>query len=388
MRILELLASPMWTGPAEPMSSVARELIRRGHFVQAGVDSVRPGDLLERLRGFGLALREDLALSTHSGPWRLAADLHRLRRMSPGFDVLHSNFSHDHVLALLACAGRSEPRIVRTVHSERSLRRRPLQDLLLRQTDGVIAICQNHARILREQFGLDPRRGLAVRGAVDSSRFTPAGQDLRQELEIGESDPVVGIVSRVKPERRHGELLDAFRMVRQELPRARLLIVGRGEALPQLRALVDQSGREGSVIFAGYRAGEQLAAAYRTLDVKVLLAEGNDGSCRAMLESMACGRPVIAYRFGAPAEVIVEGVTGLLVNRGDRSGLGAAMLKLLGDGGLCRKMGAAARERVAAFTELARGEAVETFLTHVLALPPASAMRLARSARISATRSP
>jgi len=388
MRILELLASPMWTGPAEPMASVAVELTRRGHSVEAAVDSVRPGDLRERLRALRLPLREELALSTHSGPLRIAADLRALRRLSPRFDVLHCNFSHDHVQSLLACAGRSEPRIVRTVHSERSLRARPLQRWVHRRTDGLIAVCEAHARVLREEFGVDPRRVIAVRGAVDSTLFTPHGDDLRRELQIPDDAPVVGIVSRVKPERRHRELLDAFRNALRELPQARLLIVGRGEALPELQAQVARNGMQRSVVFAGYRSGGQLAAAYRTLNAKVLLAEGNDGTCRAMLEAMACGRPVIAYRFGAPAEVIAEGITGMLLDAGDVAGLGAALMKLLGDRKLASRMGAAARSRVESFTPPARGEAVERFLTDVLALPPASAKRLARGSRITAPRSP
>lgn len=366
MRILELLASPTWTGPAEPMASVALELARRGHSVEAAVDSVRAGDLRERLRALGLPLREELALSTQSGPLRMAADLRGLRKLSPRFDVIHCNFSHDHLLSLLARAGRSEPRIVRTVHSERSLRARPLQGWVHRRTDGLIAVCEAHARVLREQFGVEPRRVIAVRGAVDSSLFTPQGEDLRRELQIADDAPVAGIVSRVKPERRHRELVDAFRNVLRELPQARLLVVGRGEALLELQSQVARGGMQRGVVFAGYRSGAQLAAAYRTLDAKVLLAEGNDGTCRAMLEAMACGRPVIAYRFGAPAEVIAEGVTGMLLDAGDVSGLGAALLKLLGDRQLCSRMGAAARGRVASFTPPARGEAVERFLTDVL----------------------
>jgi glycosyltransferase involved in cell wall biosynthesis len=90
-----------------------------------------------------------------------------------------------------------------------------------------------------------------------------------------------------------------------------------------------------------------------------------------MLEAMACGRPVLAYRFGAPAEVIIPGVSGLLVEPGDVRGLGGALLVLLTDRDRCAQMGAAARARVArVFTESARADAVESFLREVLLLPP------------------
>jgi glycosyltransferase involved in cell wall biosynthesis len=125
------------------------------------------------------------------------------------------------------------------------------------------------------------------------------------------------------------------------------------------------------VIFAGYRTGAELAAAYRTLDCKVLLAEGNDGTCRALLEAMACGRAGVAYRFGAPAETVVDGRTGLLVADGDVPALAEALLHLLRDPARARALGAAARAlAVERYGEEERALEVESFLERVRALPP------------------
>jgi glycosyltransferase involved in cell wall biosynthesis len=377
LRVLEMLASPVWTGPAEPMASVARFLAGQGHAVDVAVDTRREGDLRGRLAGMGLSPRGDLALSTRSGPVTLWADARRLRRIAGDYDVLHANFSHDHTLALLATARRrparvAGPRVVRTVHSSRSLEPRLLQRWATRRTDGLIAVCEGHAQILVERFGVEPRRVLAVRGAVDSQRFAPEGPDLRAELGIPAGVPVVGIVSRVKSDRRHRELVDAFEVVAAALPQARLVVVGRGEGLEELRVRIVHRGLGDRVILAGYRMDGALADAYRTLDVKVLLAEGNDGSCRALLESMACGRPAVAYRFGAPAEAIVDGTTGLLVEPGEVGALAQALLELLRAPARARAMGLAGRERVAAlYTERARGAAIERFLAEIRSLPPA-----------------
>ncbi len=373
MRILELLASPAWTGPAELVASVARELARRGHFVEMAVDTLRAGDLADRLRHLGFAVHDELGLSTKSNPIRMAVDAHRLTQVARGFEIFHANFSHDHLLALVAARRSSaHPRVVRTVHSDRSLRRRPMQGAIHRKTDGLIAVCEAHAREIRDRFHLDPRRVIAIRGAVDASAFTPDGPDLRSRFEIPADVPVAGIVSRIKPERRHADLIQAFHSVAAQLPEARLMIIGRGEARDALVRQVARLGIQDRVVFAGYRTGPELSAAYRTLDVKVILAEGNDGTCRAMLEAMACARPVLAYRFGAPAEVIIPDVSGVLVDPGDARGLGAALLRLLSDRDRCARMGAAARARVAhVFTESARADAVENFLREVLALAPA-----------------
>jgi glycosyltransferase involved in cell wall biosynthesis len=373
VRILELLSSPAWTGPAEPMASVAAWLRRRGHEVEVAVVARRPGDLRERLLALGFTLRDDLVLCARGFPPSLLGDARRLARLGPGFDAVHAHFSNDHAAALLGLRRRGErPRLVRTVHSARSLRDRALQGAAHRRTDGLVAVCEAHARLLTERFRVPEARVLATRGAVDAEVFSAEGPDLRAELGLAPDQPVAGIVSRVKPDRRHGELVDAFRVVADRLPEARLLVVGRGEGLEALRVRVAHRGLERQVIFAGYRTGPALAAAYRTLDAKVLLAEGNDGTCRALLEAMACGRPGVAYRFGAPAEAIVDGSTGLLVEEGDVAALAGALLELLGAPARARALGAAARERVRAlFTEAARGAAVEAFLARLLTLPPA-----------------
>ena len=352
------------------MTSVARQLTRRGHHVEVAVDGRRDGDIRERLAAEGFPPRADLALSTKGGPLDLIRDLGRLRRAAREFDVVHANFSHDHALAVLAVARRST-RVVRTVHSSRSLADRGLQGWAHRRTDGLLAVCQAHAAILQDRFGVSAERVSVARGAVDSSAFTPDGPDLRAELSIPPDAPVAGIVSRVKPDRRHAELVDAFGRVAARLPAARLVIVGRGEGLPDLRAHVERSGIADRVVFAGYRRGPELASAYRTFDAKVLLAEGNDGTCRALLEGMACGRPGVAWAFGAPAESIVHGETGLLAPPDDVAALGDAIADVLSRPDRGRSLGAAARVRMQElFTEEERGRAVEAFLERVRRLPP------------------
>jgi glycosyltransferase involved in cell wall biosynthesis len=151
-----------------------------------------------------------------------------------------------------------------------------------------------------------------------------------------------------------------------------LIIVGRGEGRPSLEAEVGRLGLSRQIIFAGYRTGAELAAAYRTLDVKVLLAEGNDGTCRALLEAMACGRPAIAYRFGAPTETIVPGETGILVEEGQIGALGNAIFELLSSRARARAMGQTARTRILQFYHPSqRAQAVEEFFRRVLRQPRA-----------------
>jgi glycosyltransferase involved in cell wall biosynthesis len=351
------------------MASVARQLLARGHEVELAVER-RPGaNLVDRLRGLGLAVRDDLVLSRRAAG--MARDLATLRGLWPRFDVVHANFSNDHALAWASRPGRAG-RLVRTLHASRAVARRGLQGALYRRTDGLVAVCEAHARLAVERFGVPASRVLATRGAVDGGAFRPDGPDLRAELGLAAGQPVAGVVTRVKPGRRLEDLVDAFRTVADRLPEARLVVVGRGEGEEGLRVRAAHRGLQGQVIWAGYRTGEALAAAYRTFDVMTLLGEGNDGTCRALLEGMAAGRPGVAYRFGAPAEAVVDGATGLLVGEGDVPALADALVELLRAPARARALGAAARARMLeSFTEEARGGAVEGFLARILALPPA-----------------
>jgi len=374
MNVLELLSSLDWTGPAEPMAAVSQGLLDRGHYLEWGIDTRRAGDLRQHLRELGFRVREDLRLCTKGGLMAIAADAARLRKLSAGFDVLHANFSHDHFLCVLATRGQRarRHRILRTVHSARSLSHRLLQRWLYQRTDGVIAVCEAHAQTICQDLGVARERVATIPGAVDTAVFTPEGPSLRPELGIHEDTPVVGIVSRIKPGRGHLDLVGAFDQVLKQLPPARLLIVGRGEGLADLQRRVAALNLSGKVIFAGYRVGAELAAAYRTMNVKVLLAEGNDGTCRALLEAMATGRPAIAYRFGAPAEAIVHDHSGLLIEPGDVSGLAASVVQLLSEPPRASQMGQAARGRMQVFyTQAGRTRAIEQFFMAILRLPPA-----------------
>jgi len=100
------------------------------------------------------------------------------------------------------------------------------------------------------------------------------------------------------------------------------------------------------VIFAGYRDAD-LPAVLGALDVFVLLGAGSDESCRAALEAMAAGRPVLAARVGALPDVVVHGETGLLLDAPTPAAVAGRLAELLSRPGEARAMGEAGRRRAA-----------------------------------------
>ncbi len=380
MNVLLTVASASVTGPAERVFGNAKCLVAAGHGARVAFDTVRPGDLAKRARAEGVAIEEGLTLSRKPTPAQVVRDLGRLRALlrRGQADVVHSHFSHDHHLALLSSAGlRRDLRIVRAAETPANVEPTVARRLAYQRTDGLEVATRARARALVEALGVDPARVAVLPGAVDPVRFSPSvsgkPSSLRAKLGLGADDVLVGIVARMKPERRHAELIDAVARLRSERPGLKLAIVGRGEGEPALRAQVARLGLDDVVRFAGYWAGEELVEAYRGLDVAVWLADGNDGSARGPIEAMACGVPLVAGSGGAAEEIVREGKTGLRVDPSDVAGLARALARLAGDRAERRALGEAARERVMTrFTWAQRGPALLEFYRHVRELPAAA----------------
>jgi glycosyltransferase involved in cell wall biosynthesis len=133
----------------------------------------------------------------------------------------------------------------------------------------------------------------------------------------------------------------------QLIPQARLLLVGKGEARPSLEALVSQLGLASHVLFTGYRDDDlpQLLAA---LDVFTLMGAGSDESCRAALEAMAVGTPVVSRAVGALPETVIDGETGFLLDDEDPTHLSRLLQRLLENPETAGQMGRTGRRRVEA----------------------------------------
>jgi len=364
IRALHVVANRWWTGNAEPALDLVCRLRARGHAVWFAC--IR-GDALEaKARAAGVAPEAAVCLERTARPRVLVADLRGLRRLvaERAIEVIHAHQSHDHWLAALASVG-TPARVVRSVHHRRAVRRGPAARWLFARTDAIIAVSEGIAAVLRAAGVADGQVSI-VAGAVDARRFSSRvdGRAARAELGLG-GGPVVGCVARLVPGRGHDTLLRAIRLLRERVPGLRLLLVGRGEGRPTLEARVRELELTGTVVFTGYR-GDDLPHVLAALDCFALLGVGSEESCRAVLEAMAAGRPVVAARVGAIPETVVDGETGWLVD-GSPDEVAARLEAVLRDPVRARAMGEAGRRRVETwFTPERRARAVEEVYARVL----------------------
>ena len=365
IRVLHVVANRWWTGSADPALDLARALKKRGHTVWF---ACVPGDVLEtQVRTTGVELVDGLCLERTTRPWRLAAQIRGLGRVlrELEIDLVHAHQTHDHWVAALGRRG-TGARLVRTVHHRRAVHTGLAARWLLRRTDAVIAVSEGIAERLRAT-GTAPARVTVVSGAVDVERFAPDadGEPVRLELGLGDA-PVVGCVARMVPGRGHDVLLRAAARLRERLPEARVVLVGRGERRAALETLARELGLGATVVFAGYR-GADLPSVLAALDCVVLLGTGSEESCRAILEVMAVGRPVVAAAVGAVPEIVVHGETGWLVEPVPEA-VAARLEATLRDRASARRIGQAGRRRVETlFTPSRRAELVEAVYARVLA---------------------
>jgi glycosyltransferase involved in cell wall biosynthesis len=187
---------------------------------------------------------------------------------------------------------------------------------------------------------------------VDCSAFQPNRQkraDVRAEWGVGENDLVLGSVGNINPQKGIECLISALANIRARVATTRLVLVGaeyethRSYSL-NLRTQMEQYGvAEGvDVLFTGARS--DIARQLQGFDVFVMgSVPQSEGIPTAILEAMASGLPVVATEVGGVSEVVEEGVTGFVVPPLQPEAIASATLKLLSDGNLRSRMGAAAR---------------------------------------------
>lgn len=172
----------------------------------------------------------------------------------------------------------------------------------------------------------------------------------RRELGLPENGQFIGTVSSLVPYEGIEHLLAAFELLAADMPQLRLLIVGDGSSMPSLQIQAQRSGYDGRIIFTGRVPRSQTALYHQALDVFVVprkdLEVTRSVTPLKPVEAMACARPVVASDLPALAEIVDDGVTGLLAAAGDPESFATAVRNMLSNVPLAAEFGAAGRERV------------------------------------------
>ncbi|HEY7037375.1 MAG TPA: glycosyltransferase family 1 protein [Methylomirabilota bacterium] len=188
-----------------------------------------------------------------------------------------------------------------------------------RATGTVVATADLRDRLHERGF-----RAVSVLGrGVDGRLFNPARRSasLRRSWGVTDDDLVALCVGRVAAEKNVGLAIEAYRVMRDEHPRCRLVIVGDGP----LRRTLERAHPE--LFFTGMLTGETLAAHFASADLFLFPSE-TETFGNVTLEALASGLALVAYDYAAAREHVRPGRTGLLVPHGDAGAFVAAAAAL------------------------------------------------------------
>ena len=273
----------------------------------------------------------------------------KVARTARAFEVIFANSQKAFVVGALA--GRLSRRpvvwclhdILTAEHFSRTNRK-----LVVTLANRFAALVIVNSRATADAFIRSGGRASLVRvvyNGVDVASYArPARQteQLRAKLGIGGA-PVVGVFSRLSPWKGQHVLLDAL----GQLPGVHAVLVG--DALfgedDYARRLLEQTQRLGlgsRVHFLGFR--RDVPELMGLCDVVAHTSTAPEPFGRVIVEGMCAGKPVVAARGGAVAEIVENGVSGCVVEPGDAAALAAALTDLLGCPAKAHALGAAAKE--------------------------------------------
>jgi phosphatidylinositol alpha-1,6-mannosyltransferase len=233
-------------------------------------------------------------------------------------------------------------------HEVRRKRVRRPQRFLLRNATLVVT-CSRFTRSAVIDLGVRPERVRILYPGVDAQRFAPA-----DGIDPARAKTILTVSRLADPYKGHDVVIRALPFVRARCPDVRYRIAGDGPLRDHLSRIAQNVGVEPQVKFLGEVADESLPDLYRSCDLFLLVSRespgdgGAEGFGIVFLEAAACGKPVVAGRSGGIVDAVQDGVTGVLVDPEDVGAVADAIISVLRDPLLAKRLGAAGREMVLA----------------------------------------
>ena len=307
MKILHILSTSKWTGPSQFVLDINE------YFLENGINSIialrtKPGgNLIEFIKEKKLNFYDKLYLYKKFNPFYFFHDLIVLKDFLKNFnpDIVHVHFSLEHILAVIL---KKNFKLIRSVYNTKSAKKRFLSSHLFKKADFIHTVCSEYSELLLKFNNVDSKKIKIINGWVNENTFSPSGE---KDFFKFNDKIKIGMVARFQKRRAHSTLVKAFSQL--DLSNKILVLTGKGEYMENIKKLVKELNIVDQVIFTGY-IKDKLPVLLRSLDIFVLLEEGTDGSCRALLEAMAVGLPVIGVNKGGMKEAIIDGKNGFLIS--------------------------------------------------------------------------
>ena len=200
----------------------------------------------------------------------------------------------------------------------------------LQNAAAVVSVSDPMAVVARE-LGAAPERVHVVPNGVDTNMFRPVDRrQARRRIGLDHGGPLLATVGHLGRRKGHHEVIQALSHLDESV---RLVLVGGDRAggadTRALQRCIDRWGVRDRVLLAGVQPHEEIPLYLGAADVSVL-ASYREGCPNVVLESLACGRPVVATAVGTVPKQITDGVNGYVVPVRDPDRLAVALRTALG----------------------------------------------------------
>jgi phosphatidylinositol alpha-1,6-mannosyltransferase len=242
-----------------------------------------------------------------------------------------------------------------------SLRKKKLLNKILEQTSGVVAnseftknellklaVPENKISVV---YPCPHTKNFGVGACPDEKEGIGEEKILEIKNRLGLADKkIILTVGRLVERKGQDKVIEALPAILEKIPNALYVIVGDGPEKEKLQVLSSKLQVENNILFTGEISEEKKTAFYQLCDVFVMIPRqiGPDveGFGTVYLEANQFGKPVVAGRSGGVAEAVVDGATGLVVDPENINQIAEAVIKVLTDESLGKKLGEQGRERV------------------------------------------
>ena len=231
--------------------------------------------------------------------------------------------------------------------------------------DRYVIVCDFFRSWLNKTCGVRNEKILYIPNGVDTNKFYPLNSvsvkeercgeaeesrwRLRQRLGLPADTLLLGTVGRLDPVKDLPTLMKGYRQIKDDFPKARLVIIGDGPVKSNLMRLSGELNLDASLLWLGER--NDIPDLLRSLDLFVQTSVF-EGMSNTILEAMASGLPIVATDTGGNPELVSTGENGTLVQVGDVQRLGDALQRYLADPTLRRNHGSQSRLRSVNYFDL------------------------------------
>lgn len=348
-RLLHLQKATGYAGSEGFLVNLGRGLSRRGWNCRIAVleEQTRPvPELRNSLSEAGWTV-DTITMNRAITPSAIRSFRGIVRQFEP--DLINTHLIHGDLVGALATAGIDIP-LVSTKHNDDQFKHRlgyaGFAGMLNYPFDHLVTISDHLRDFYRNRLGITNRPITRIHYGLDPDRFLP-DQTKPSDTDVPavlRNDDVltVGMVARLREQKGHDVLLDAFANLAAG-PECHLVLVGDGPLKDELSRQVEELGLRETVHFLGYRSDVPRLLSH--LDVFVHPSRW-EGFGLVFLEAMATGLPIVATTVSAIPEIVRDGKTGLLVEPDNPRALTAALETLLTSRETRDRMGEAGRKRL------------------------------------------